>query len=81
MNYRNRNIVKVFVRVEVYEVGEEYETQTKQLLDNEVHFAGYTHKTQDAKQMDIILNNKLYYIDGGYQSLDDTKQAIDQGAI
>ena len=69
------------MRVEVYEVGEEYETQTKQLLDNEVHFAGYTHKTQDAKQMDIILNNKLYYIDGGYQSLDDTKQAIDQGAI
>lgn len=81
MNYRNRNIVKVFVRVEVYEVGEEYETQTKQLLSNEVHFAGYTHKTQDAKQMDIILNDGLYCIDGGYQSLDDTKQAIDQGAI
>ena len=81
MNYRNRNIVKVFVRVEVYEVGEEYESQTKQLLSNEVHFAGYTHEAQDAKQMDIILNDGLYYIDGGYQSLDDIKQVIDQGAI
>lgn len=81
MDYRNRNIVKVFVRVEVYEVGEEYETQTKQLLSNEVHFAGYTYETQDAKQMDIILNDGLYYIDGGHQSLDDAKQAIDQGAI